>query len=236
MVMVARADPNDPEALVVAVKGGTNAEVHNHNDVGTLIVHANRESLIADIGRGRYTRAYFSQPPSYPGVLARSSLGHSVPVPNGQAQVRGAGHGATLLEHGADGVRDWTSIEFKDAYPETADLALLQRTVALRRRASHGMPSGRVELVDRARFATRPGTLESVLMTFGEAEITPPMVRLRGERGALHVSYDPQIVTPSVETLRGVDLYGGPRDVRRIRFALLQPAREATIRLRIEPG
>jgi hypothetical protein len=257
MVMVARAAPRAPDALVVAAKGGTNAEMHNHNDVGTLIVHLNRESLIADIGRGRYTAAYFSQPPNYPDVLARSSLGHSayfsqppnypdvlarsslghsVPVPNGQAQVRGRGHGATLLEHGANDTRDWMSIEFKDAYLETADLASLQRTITLHREACPGTPHAWVELVDRVRFATRPGTLDSVLMTFGEAEVAPPVVVLRGERATLRVRYDTETVSPSVDQLGDVDLFEGPRDVRRVRFALSPPALEATIRLRIEPA
>ena len=44
---------------MLAAKGGHNGEMHNQNDVGNLIVHAFGESLVADLGRGRYTRAYF---------------------------------------------------------------------------------------------------------------------------------------------------------------------------------
>ena len=59
MWMVARVDPADPDALVLAAKGGNNQEMHNQNDVGNFIVHVNGESIIPDIGRGRYTKQYF---------------------------------------------------------------------------------------------------------------------------------------------------------------------------------
>jgi hypothetical protein len=76
-------------------------------------------------------------------------------------------------------------------------------------------------------------------MTFGQVEVTASSERseavlLHGERGALRVAYDPWQVRPSVELLRDVDLADGPRDVRRVRFALREPARKAQIRLRIE--
>ncbi len=50
MWMVARVDPGDPDALVLAAKGGNNQEMHNQNDVGNFIVHINGESIIPDIG------------------------------------------------------------------------------------------------------------------------------------------------------------------------------------------
>ena len=59
MWMVARQAPEDPGALVLATKGGHNGELHNQNDVGNVIVHVETESVISDIGRGRYTKAYF---------------------------------------------------------------------------------------------------------------------------------------------------------------------------------
>ncbi len=229
MWMIARYNPADPNALVLAAKGGHNGEMHNQNDVGNIIVHVNGESVIADIGRGRYTRAYFG-PERYEHFV-NSSLGHSVPVPNGQAQVPGKEHGATLLEHRADDAIDLMAIEMKDAYPAEADLASLRRTVALHRDS----PRGWVELVDEVRFATKPGTLESVLTTFGQAEINATSVLLRGERGALRVMFDSEVVTPRVEVVENVDLAEGPADVRRVIFALARPVEECVIRLRIEP-
>jgi len=229
MWMMARHDPEDPDALVLAAKGGHNGEMHNQNDVGNIIVHIDGESVIADIGRGRYTRAYFG--PERYDHLVNQSLGHSVPVPNGQAQLRGKEHGATLLEHRADEATDLMSIEMRGAYPEEADLASLRRTVALHRDG----PRGWVELVDQVRFATRPGSMESVLTTFGQVEVASAWVLLRGERGALRVAFDADVVVPRVELVKDVDLAEGATDVRRVLFAFSKPAQEGTIRLRIEP-
>lgn len=228
MWMVSRQDPDNPDALVLATKGGHNGEMHNQNDVGNVIVHVGAESVIADIGRGRYTKAYFG-PERYEHI-ANSSLGHSVPVPNGQEQLPGGEHGARLLQHRADDHADLAAFELRDAYPPDADLDSLERTVVLRRG-----PSARVELTDEVRFSTGPGSFESALITFGEAEVSPDSVLLRGERGALRVYFDPESLVPRVEVVEGVDLAEGPAEVRRVIFALPEPAQEGSVHLRIEP-
>jgi hypothetical protein len=229
MWMVSRQDPEDPGALVLATKGGHNGEMHNQNDVGNVIVHTDEESVIADLGRGRYTRAYFG-PERYE-HMANSSRGHSVPVPNGQEQLPGSEHGARLLEHRAGDQADLAAFELRDAYPPEADLHSLKRTVVLRR----DEPGSRVELTDEVRFATEPGTFESVLITFGEAEVSPDSVLLRGVRGVLRVFFDPETVVPRIETIEDVDLAEGPAEVRRVVFAFPKPVREGSVHLRIEP-
>lgn len=228
--MIARLEPGDPDALVLAAKGGHNGEPHNQNDIGAIIVQCGGESVVADPGRGRYTRFYFG-PERYEHFV-NSSSGHSVPVPNGCAQQAGRDRAAVLLSHSADGQQDRLSLELRGAYPAEAGLESLQRTVSLVRAA----PAGRVELVDRARFATGPGSFESVLITFGDVvEMAPATLVLRGQRGALRVSFDSALATPRVELVERVDLAEGPTDVRRVVFAAT-PAVEATIRLVLEPA
>jgi hypothetical protein len=229
MWLFARYEPENPDALVLAAKGGHNGEMHNQNDVGTIIVHLNGESVIADVGRGRYTRFYFG-PERYEHFV-NSSRGHSVPVPNGHEQLPGIGHGAILLEHHSDGTTDRMAIEMKGAYPPEADLAMLRRTVGLHRAA----PQGWVELVDEVRFGTRPGSFESVLTTFGQVEVGSEAALLSGERGALRVLFDPDVVAARVDVVEDVDLAEGPAEVRRAVFALREPTQSATIHLRIEP-
>lgn len=228
MWMISRQDPDDPDALVLATKGGHNGEMHNQNDVGNVIVHVGAESVIADIGRGRYTKSYFG-PERYEHI-ANSSLGHSVPVPNGQEQLPGGEHGARLLQHLADDPADMVAFEVRDAYPPEADLDSLKRTVVV-----HRGPPAWVELTDEVRFTSEPADFESALITFGEAEVSPTSVLLRGERGALRVYFDPESVVPRVEVVEGVDLAEGPADVRRVVFALQDRAQEGSVRLRIEP-
>lgn len=230
MWMIARRDPGDPDGLVLAAKGGHNGEMHNQNDVGNIIVHVNGESVVADIGRGRYTRAYFG-PERYE-HLVNSSLGHSVPVANGQEQLAGTEHGAELVEHRADEAADVLAVELKGAYPAAADLASLRRQVTLHREPAPGW----VEVVDTVAFATQPGTCESVLTTFGAVELGPDAVVVRGERGAARIRFDPDVVTPRLDVAEAVDLAEGTADVRRVLFAFPEPVHGGTIRLAIEPA
>lgn len=230
MWMLARYDPADPSALVLAAKGGHNGEMHNQNDVGNFVVHVNGETLIPDVGRGRYTRAYFG-PERYT-FFVNSSRGHSVPRPNGYEQLPGKQHGAVLLEHRADDQADSMTLELKGAYPAEADLATLRRTVTLHREP----PAGWVEVVDEVGFASRPGQCESVITTFAAVEIGASAAIIRGEKGNLAVSFDPAVVTPRVEVEKDVDLALGPADVNCLIFAFKQPVRGGTIRLKIAPA
>ena len=82
--MIARLDPADPDAMVLACKGGHNGEMHNQNDVGSFIVTVGGESIIRDPGRGRYTREYFGEK-RYSFWIC-TSKSHSVPLVNGVDQ------------------------------------------------------------------------------------------------------------------------------------------------------
>lgn len=71
-----------------AAKGGTNAEPHNHNDLGSFILAKDGAQLLTDPGAGVYTREYFKQQ-RYADFCA-SSRGHSVPILDGGCQISGA--------------------------------------------------------------------------------------------------------------------------------------------------
>jgi hypothetical protein len=223
--MIARHDPADPDGLLLAVKGGRNDEMHNHNDVGALIVHWRSESLVVDPGPGRYTHAYFSERRfEHP---AAASIGHSVPVPNGHAQPAGATYRAEVLEHVASAASDRLTLELRDAYPREADLASLRRSVTLDRTAPHG----RIELVDEVAFSTADGTFETVLVTFAPVDVDGSRVTLRGERAALFIDFDAEHTDARVEVLPQVDLMSGPRDLQRVLFTLRGRVRTGSVRL-----
>lgn len=106
--MISRLDPADPRALRLAAKGGHNDEMHNQNDVGSFMVVAGGRVVLTDPGRGRYSKAYFGAE-RYRNIFA-SSLGHSVPVVNGEEQAAGRGHAAELVEHVQSGAEDRKSV------------------------------------------------------------------------------------------------------------------------------
>ena len=228
MWMISRRDPRDIDSLVLAAKGGNNGEMHNHNDLGNFIVHSKGESLIADIGRGRYTMAYFG-PQRYE-HLATSSHGHSVPSPNGCLQQAGATYRATLLDYEVIPESTSLHLELKEAYPIDAGVSTLRRRLTLLRE----FPAGCVKVEDVVRFEHGPGMLESVLITFGEVDTEIDAVIIRGRRGALRIGYSRNCVGVRVQTERGVDLPKGPENIRRVIFSFLAPLREGRICLDIK--
>lgn len=229
MWMVARTDPADPNALVLAAKGGHNGEMHNQNDVGNLIIHLNGESVIADLGRGRYTRAYFG-PERYE-HLVNSSLGHSVPMPNGQVQAAGAEFCAQLLAHEAADEADRLVLDLTGVYPAAAELGRLQRQIVLHREA----PRGWVELVDEVFFRAGPAPFENALTTFAQVDLGEGGVVLHGVHGSLRISYDDQLVEARLDVHTDVEFPHGSMNVNRVVFAWREAAQSGQIRLEIVP-
>ncbi len=235
MWMFSRADPSDPDALVLAAKGGHNQEMHNQNDVGNFIVHAGQKSLIADLGSARYTLQYFG--PERYSFLCASSLGHSVPVPNGQLQQEGIEFRARLLEHSTASNCDTLRLDMKDAYPPEAGLARLERSLMFHRERASGKraAAGWVELEDSFSFGDQPGSFESALITFAKVSLGDGAVLLEGIRAKLRVSYDVQQVDARVDLYQDVNLSDGVKNVYRVVFSLMQPQSEGKIHLEIVP-
>lgn len=93
------------------IKGGDNSEPHNHNDVGSFIIADGERQLLCDIGCGEYTEDYFNPDTRY-GYLCTSSLGHSLPIINGKAQICGSAAKAEYFKAGISSV----SMEIGAAY------------------------------------------------------------------------------------------------------------------------
>lgn len=74
----------------MACKGGHNMEFHNHNDVGHFIYEGAGELFFTDLGAGEYRKGYFGE--GRYKVLCNRSLGHSVPIINGEEQSAGRDH------------------------------------------------------------------------------------------------------------------------------------------------
>ncbi|MCD7754615.1 MAG: heparinase II/III-family protein [Clostridiales bacterium] len=97
-------------------RGGTNGEPHNHNDVGSFLYLLGDEMLLADLGAGEYTRQYFSEDERYL-ILCNRSLGHNVPLIDGEEQRAGAQYRCDSFW--SDG-RGRTVIRFASAYGNKA--------------------------------------------------------------------------------------------------------------------
>lgn len=107
-----------------AIKGGNNAEPHNHNDLGSFIFSTEKGQILCDLGAGRYTKDYFDENKRY-GIFCNSSLSHNVPIINGKPQESGIKYSAELTYK--DNV---ARTDLSKAYSEKA-LKLLIRTAEI---------------------------------------------------------------------------------------------------------
>lgn len=129
-IFTARSAAGTTKGLFVAMKGGHNAEEHNHNDVGNFVVYADGEPLIVDIGRGTYTAQAATH--RYEHLHMRSAY-HNVPLVNGMEQKAGKQYHATILSYDNEPLYASLSLDLTEAYPQEAALRQWRRTVRLNR-------------------------------------------------------------------------------------------------------
>lgn len=115
--------------LVLAGKAGHNAECHNHNDVGSFVLHSAGEDLLCDPGCPPYTRQFFSEE-RYSLHIQANSLGHSVPVVGGRTQEAGREYSGGILRFDPAARTKTVEMEFARAYP-VKSLKSLRRTLEL---------------------------------------------------------------------------------------------------------
>ena len=107
--------------LYGAIKGGHNAQSHNHNDVGTFLCYADGEPEIIDMGNKLYTAKTFG-PLRYTLDNTRSQ-NHNVPLIADFEQQEGRAHCARRVCCEEDSVR----MDMAPAYPEEAGVQKLER-------------------------------------------------------------------------------------------------------------
>ncbi len=212
-------------SIVLMVKAGHNDENHNHNDVGSFIVHVGDESLLVDPGPGRYDRAYFSDN-RYDSIFA-NSYGHSVPRVNEQLQGTGQEFTGTFMEMALDATPKRVTLDIGHAYPVDG-LASAVRQFSL---AGDGTVVQRIELCDTFRFKDTPGTVEDAFVTWRDVEIMGTTALIRGERHTLLLTMvEPAVLSARVERIPVDSLAGEPpRILHRISYTL-PAAMEVTAR------
>jgi len=149
--------PNDVP-FGAAVKGGHNAEQHNHNDVGSYAAVLDGVEMLGDPGGEIYTRRTFSRERYVSPML--NSYGHPVPVVAGRLQAVGRHAAARVLEASFTDERDRFRLDLAAAYRVPA-LASLTRTF------THDRTARVLEISDEVRF-TAPQTLSVPIITYRE--------------------------------------------------------------------
>lgn len=143
----------------MAIKGGHNAEPHNHNDVGSFLYIVDGEQLITDLGAGEYTKEYFGE--GRYEILCNSSMGHSVPLPNGKTQQSGGWHRATEFTADKAGT---TKISYPAAYP-------LGNVRQLEREAKFSLEDGTLFVTDTFEMPIRSARFIEQVVTQGDVTV-----------------------------------------------------------------
>lgn len=130
-VMVVRDNEGKSDGLFVAAKGGHNAESHNHNDVGSLVVYMDGKPVLMDAGVEAYTAKTFSSR-RYE-IWTMQSAYHNLPTINGVQQAPGGQYAARNASYQSDDDMAEISLDIAGAYPEKANVSEWMRIITLRR-------------------------------------------------------------------------------------------------------
>ncbi|MDN4479873.1 heparinase II/III domain-containing protein [Demequina muriae] len=108
--------PRGHHRLTAVLKGGHNAEHHNHLDVGSCIIALDGVPVIVDPGRPTYTRETFS--PRRYDIWTMQDAWHSVPAIAGIGQGQGASWRAGEARMSSTEEHGELSIDLAGAYPD----------------------------------------------------------------------------------------------------------------------
>lgn len=222
-----RSAPGAQQVTLLCL-AGHNGVPHNHNDIGSFILHKHGRLPLVDPGSPVYRRETFG--PQRYDILFCNSLGHSVPVINGRQQAVGAEHRGTLhVENSTEAPDKRAAIDMTRAYPRGTVRSLV-RTFVLDV-ARHALT-----LEDRFVFPRKPRALEEAFVTYEAVQATPKSVRIGPKtRGGVILTCPGGNGVFSAEHLVEESRLGKDgRVLTRIRYTPKTLRREMTLRFRIE--
>ncbi|MBN2295724.1 MAG: heparinase II/III family protein [Pirellulales bacterium] len=220
----------------VAIKGGHNAEHHNHNDVGTFIVAVGNKVPLIDPGREDYTRRTFSSKRYASGVL--NSWGHPVPRVAGKLQRKGRKAAANVLSKKFGDRTDTITFDISRAY-DVKPLKRLERTFEYTRKAA-----GSLEVTDVVEFDS-PQSFGTALITFDKWEQIEPKSKTPSNSITLRVGSGSEAVDVVIECMESTfDIHPKTIDEdltckkkpTRLGIDFTKPVKQATVRTTIRPS
>lgn len=155
------------------IKGGTNHEPHNHNDLGNFILMLNDEVFLCDLGRGLYTKDYFGEK-RYT-YLVNASRGHCVPIIDGKEQTEGESRRAKIQEVLLGKEKDFIALDLTDAYEcktldcYTRSVEIEKQTAEIRIKDQFKMNTDFGEICERFISKICPDTLENEVFLHGKS-------------------------------------------------------------------
>ena len=173
----ARENSDPTKGLYLAMKGGHNAESHNHNDIGNVIVFADGNPIFVDAGSGKYTRRTFSAD-RYT-IWAMCSDYHNCATFNGVTQKAGAQY------RSSDEVYNETTgkltLNLKTAYPAECDIESYTRSAVLE--------NGEIVIEDEVKLNNEGTVMFSYLVNRAPENVTENSFTMYGRT----ITFDPSL-------------------------------------------
>ncbi len=117
-VSLARENADPHRGFCFSMKGGHNAESHNHNDLGTCILFSDGEPILIDAGVGTYCANTFNE--NRYTIWTMQSAYHNLPTIGGVMQKNGKEFSAKVLAHAEE--TGAMTLDLSGAYPEEAKI------------------------------------------------------------------------------------------------------------------
>lgn len=194
-IMAARSRGGSSEGFYLGVKGGTNGESHNHNDVGSFIVYVDGKPALVDAGAQTYTRETFSK--ARYELWNNQSSYHNLPDINGYPEQAGSAYRATGVDYTMNDRSATLTMNIAQAYPKQAGVASWVRTVSLQRDAG-------ITLKEDYRLAESLAPVVEHFLTPLACDISQKGVVLfkaAEGQGVMRLHYDTRRFTAAVDTI-----------------------------------
>ena len=217
-ILICRSKDEQGNTFGAAIKGGHNDEAHNHNDVGSYLIVANKSPLICDPGSETYTKRTFSSQRYTSKVL--NSYGHDVPVVAGKLQLTGAAAKGVITEPVFTPEKSSILIDMTSCYA-------VEELVSLTRRFTFDRVNRKIIITDNVEFNS-PQTFEDAIITTSS---------LRVNSNSLVQFYDQKSVVTANISVNGSDwtldkeVIENPNHISptRIGIKLSKPVLKATV-------
>jgi hypothetical protein len=215
------------DALGVALKGGHNAEHHNHNDVGSYVVALAGGTPLLDPGAEVYTARTFSSRRYDSKVL--NSFAHPVPLIGGKLQRAGRQAAGKILKAEFTEKEDILSLDLKSVYA-VKELQHLVRTFTFSREGR-----GSLTVTDEVKLS-KPTTFETALITLlkWEREGTDRLIVGTGSQ-AVEVRIDAGDLGLEIEGERVDENVRTRTKPTRIRLGVKKPLLQARVTITVRP-
>lgn len=178
--LIGRPEEGNTKGMGVAIKGGSNNESHNHNDIGSFTIVCGNEMMMGDMGGPTaYTSKTFTNE-RYTLYPSFGSYGHPLPLYDGGLQIASADAKGFIIDKKFSEEKDQIAYDISSAYRVEG----LKK--AVRSFEYHRNNKGLLKVTDQFE-ATRPISFETAITTRCKVRVEGQRLFLVGEQNTVEV-------------------------------------------------